>query len=335
MPPTNKNSRDSLPSIYEEASQLLSCKELEELLFTKLKGLSLHGLPIRTRSKLGKQAICEALGCQIPKSFQKTTPRFPIQQFESYFQKSLNLQIWNTDISHNIRYAIIHINEDDIVDNVKVILGKELMLLDTTGTLTQKYQAKLKKNISGAVLISVQDTKSLLPLTSPSPKLCVSPCLPPKNKSILNIEILFEKLKNIIGTELPILGAIQERNRGALLHEKVCSILGYDTYQDNGQFPDIPNQLLEIKLQTSPTIDLGQKLPSDDKFIDIEGDLKNKVQICDVRYAIFYGDVDKTKIKINDFALVTGQDFFEHFTRFEGNITNKKIQIPLSSNFFS
>ena len=42
----------------------------------------------------------------------------------------------------------------------------------------------------------------------------------------------------------------------------VDGYLGYSRYEDKGQFPDIRHQLLEVKLQTSPTIDLGLVLPS-------------------------------------------------------------------------
>ena len=50
---------------------------LEVILRDSLVGLSLSGLALRTRSKVVKSAICEALGYPIPRSFAKTQPRFP------------------------------------------------------------------------------------------------------------------------------------------------------------------------------------------------------------------------------------------------------------------
>ena len=50
---------------------------LEELLDAKMTGVSLAGLPLRTRSKVVKEHICRALGYPVPSSFTKTRPRFP------------------------------------------------------------------------------------------------------------------------------------------------------------------------------------------------------------------------------------------------------------------
>ena len=118
---------------------------LEVLLNQALIGLDLKGLALRTRSKVVKSAVCEAIGYPIPKSFKKTQPRFFGQQLDTYTQKSNNLQIWNEELSPARRYAIIQISEDDIVLIVKVVNGQELALLDTTGTITRKYQAGLVK----------------------------------------------------------------------------------------------------------------------------------------------------------------------------------------------
>ena len=44
----------------------------------------------------------------------------------------------------------------------------------------------------------------------------------------------------------------------------ICEHLGYSNYEDDGSYPDLVNQLIEIKLQTSPTIDLGLHSPEDE-----------------------------------------------------------------------
>src|SRR3990172_2191689 len=68
---------------------------LELLLDAGLQGISLTGLPLRTRSKVVKEQVCSVLGYPVPSSFKKTKPRFPGQCFDTYIQKSNNLQIWN------------------------------------------------------------------------------------------------------------------------------------------------------------------------------------------------------------------------------------------------
>src|SRR5688572_4722349 len=91
--------RESGLSIYdpvEIGSPLwIPSPQLEQLLNEGLKGLNVEGLPNRTRSKTVKSRICQVLGYPVPKSFKKIKPRFLGQNFDTYNQKSSNLQIWN------------------------------------------------------------------------------------------------------------------------------------------------------------------------------------------------------------------------------------------------
>lgn len=64
--------------------------ELETLLDASLAGISLAGLSLRTRSKVVKEHVCQSLGYPVPRSFQKTQPRFRGQLFDTYVQKSNN-----------------------------------------------------------------------------------------------------------------------------------------------------------------------------------------------------------------------------------------------------
>src|SRR3990172_3557192 len=63
---------------------------LESLLDKGLRGISLAGLPLRTRSKVVKTHVCQALGYPVPTSFRRMQPRFPGQLFDTYVQKSNN-----------------------------------------------------------------------------------------------------------------------------------------------------------------------------------------------------------------------------------------------------
>ena len=86
---------------------------LETLLDAELRGISLAGLPLRTRSKVVKVHVCRALGYPVPGSFKKSKPRFPGQLFDTYVQKSNNLQVWNEELSPSRRYVLIRISEAD------------------------------------------------------------------------------------------------------------------------------------------------------------------------------------------------------------------------------
>lgn len=310
---------------------------LETLLNQALTGLDLNGLALRTRSKIVKMAVCEALGYPIPKSFKKTQPRFLGQQLDTYTQKSNNLQIWNEELSPTRRYALIQISNQDIILKVKVVNGQELAMLDTTGKITKKYQAGLVIGANYHELVSAQDTLPMLPYVQFDAAFdtSTSPVNEPEQGALLPIQEIFERLSVLVGQSFVDPGMDQERNRGAALHRLICECLGYDRYEDKGQFPDIRHQLLEVKLQTSPTIDLGLVLPSSEEHLDVRQLGDHHPRHCDTRYAVFYGKTDSKQVTLTHLFVTTGADFFTRFRRFEGKITNGKIQIPLSRNFFT
>lgn len=323
-------------SIFDELPQELyfSDQELIYLINLELKNFSVKGLANRTRSKVVKEKIASALGYPIPKSFKKTQPRFYNQNLDSYNQKSNNLQIWNEGINPNRRYLIININSDDIIVGLKIIRGEALAILDKTGTLTQKYQARLNVKESKSI-VHKSDTDTLKKHISLR-KVDLSKSLPcdiPTPENLLPIETLYKKLKGLIDLEIDYMGEDQERSRGWELHMKICYFLGYENFKEDGKFPDIKHQLLEVKLQTSPTIDLGLFLPNSDVKVDLQ-DAELDVTAKDIRYAVIHAERAGDIATIKSILLVSGENFFEVFTRFEGKVTNKKLQIPLPSDFY-
>lgn len=310
--------------------------QLETLLNAHLPGISLAGLPLRSRSKVVKEQVCSALGYPVPSSFRRSKPRFPGQLFDTYVQKSNNLQVWNEDLAPTRRYVIIRVAEDDLITKVKVVTGKTLALLDTTGTLTQKYQARLIPRRVNAELIAEKDTDLLSPFVSSRIQLkpTASPVNHPAAGALLPIAEIFERLLPLVGKRFPDTGYDQERTRGAELHRLVCKQLSYADYRDVGQFPDVRHQLLEIKLQTSPTIDLGLVRPDSTELLDVPQIKGRQIRHCDVRYALFYAETDGRGVTLTHLFLTTGEKFFTRFPQFQGKVLNKKLQIPLPAHFF-
>ena len=310
--------------------------ELEELLNAGLAGISLVGLPLRTRSKVVKEHVCRTLGYPVPSSFKKTQPRFPGQIFDTYAQKSNNLQVWNEELAPTRRYVIIRVSEADVITKVKVVTGDSLALFDTTGTLTQKYQARLIPGAANAELIAEDDTYLLQPLVLRGVNLgeIASPINDPQPAHLLPIREIFERLQTLIGEGFADIGYDQERNRGAELHRHVCHYLGYADYRDDGRYPDVRHQLLEVKLQTSPTIDLGLVRPDSEEALDVPNIDGRQIRHCDVRYALFYAETDGEHVTLTHLFLTTGEKFFSRFPQFQGKVLNKKIQIPLPADFF-
>lgn len=305
---------------------------LEMILKDAMIGLSLNGYALRTRSKIVKSEICNALGYPVPTSFRKTQPRFPGQNFDVYTQKRLNVQIWNEEVDATRRYVFLRVDKNDVITAVKIITGDELAQYDRTGTLTRKYQATM--NSHGRNICSHDDSNSVRNwiIDSGNTLLDANPNDFPRRNQLLRISEIYNRLLPLVGKSISYLDAVQERNRSAELHAMICDHLGYLIFEDDGTYPDIANQLLEIKLQTSPTIDLGLHSPEDGELIvSVEnGAFYSK----DVRYAIFDGEVVGSRVYLRNLYLVTGEDFTNYFPLFKGRGTNDKLQLLLPYDFF-
>lgn len=312
-------------------------EQLEQALQEALVGVSLAGLPLRTRSKRVKELACTALGYPTPSSFRRVRPRFPGQDFDIYTQKANNLQVWNDELSPTRRYAIIQIDQADSIAKVRVASGQQLALLDTTGTLTTKYQARFDVGERPLELVVGVDTANLLPHVRQRCQFDhgVLPSSEPESGMLLPIADVHQRLATLLGQSFRDPGSVSERSRGAVIHELVCRRLGYASYSDSGQFPDVRHQLLEVKLQTSPTVDLGLVLPNSNSPIDVARLGNYQPRHSDTRYALFCGQIAFGSVTITHLLTTTGEAFFPRMRRFEGRVLNAKLQIPLPRSFFS
>jgi hypothetical protein len=210
-------------SIYDELANrehlYYDTPELGAILDKALLGLSLD-YPIRTRSKVVKGAVCEALGYPVPASFKKTKPRFPGQNFDTYTQKADNLQVWNEEISPSRRYVLIRVDDSSRVTRVRVVTGETIAALDPTGTLTHKFQAKYIGPVIASLLATDRD----------SPRVIAAIAVRERGRTavadnsttpLLPIRELYQHLLPLVGRRFRNPGLTQERNRGVLLHQLV------------------------------------------------------------------------------------------------------------------
>lgn len=334
--------RESGLSIYDpvtvgDPDLWIPAPELEMLLGERLTGRSVAGLANRTRSKLVKQWVCDVMGYPAPDKFQRVKPRLPGPAIDVFSQKNVNLQPWNPEISPIQRIVVIRVSENGILDGVRVITGDTLSQLDTTKTLTRKFQARCLASEGHSELVSFVDTSRVRSWLNNRFDLAqgASPTSAPVAGEILSIDTVFTRLSQLIGERFDDPGADQERNRGGVLHELVCRRLGYRDYQDNGQFPDVRHQLIEVKLQTADTIDLGMISPASDAPLDIPMIDGFQIQHQDVRYAVFCGRRALGSIELTSLILTTGADFFSRFPQCGGNVSNAKLQIRLPRDFFA
>ena len=137
--------------------------------------------------------------------------------YQKNIQKSNNLQIWNEEISPTRRYVIIRVSSDDIIERVKVITGDTLAKFDTTGTLTQKYQARLIPREATADLVTPEDTDNLKSVLINKNHRTLFDTLPinyPSSQNLLPIAVIFKRLRGLVNSQFADVGSDQERNRG-------------------------------------------------------------------------------------------------------------------------
>ncbi len=107
--------------------------------------------------------------------------------------------------------------------------------------------------------------------------------LPENLGEVFSIEVI----RDIVALQLigRVIDSGGTKSRGQALEQVVLAELGYDVPRGltlEGQYPDVKNQLLEIKIQDSPTVDLGKYTPAERVEVFPEIGITTK----DIRYMI-------------------------------------------------
>jgi hypothetical protein len=314
------------------AGAYLPLSQLEAYLTEALQGLSLKGLALKTRSKKVRQNALAALGYVPPATFGSDVI-FPAQNADIYVQKANNLQIWNEKIDQARRYLVVVVDENDVVAGVRAFTGKTLAQWNRTGTLTAKFQARLKLVFNEADPFHVcgRDTERTVQFTG-AKRVSGCPMSDPVPGALLPIDTLGKKLSTLIGTTVPFVSAVDDKKRSAALLQAVAKALGYEGSEDSVTFPDLPGQMLEVKLQTSDTIDLGRTWPSSDSPLNFQLGRAKLLRRRDTRFAVFYGTRVGKRIRLDKLVVTPGARFWDVFEPLKGNERNTKLQIKLPAH---
>src|SRR5690606_7322103 len=110
--------------------------------------------------------------------------------FDTYVQKANNLQIWNEEVSASRRYVLVRVDSDDYITRVRVVSGEVIAELDTTGTLTQKFQARSQAPVQASTLVSDVDTDVVAHLIRDASRY----------PNLMPVDKVFDKLRSLVGT---------------------------------------------------------------------------------------------------------------------------------------
>lgn len=131
----------------------------------------------------------------------------------------------------------------------------------------------------------------------------------PVIEKIIRLEDIYNIVKDdIIGIELK---SESTKIKGQELEKIVSEKLGYKLLENDllvGGFPDLPNQLLEVKVQESPTVDLGKYSPQIPEMVFPDINITTE----DIRYLIAL--TNPTDKKITGAILCPGKYLGSYFT---------------------
>lgn len=276
-------------------------------------------------------ALAEDDQYQIVPEKGKGIPRMLSLLLDSYIVTSgdsYNLQVWNRipnsddvlvqyengDVitCKDIRYALVKVDTvRQIIESVIVMTAEEIE--DTFGSFgvpTIKHQliiseSKRRGLIEGRLRVPVKDSIRMQHLCKTEYSTPTKPLSEIDVTDLLSIEVLNKCLFPLKGKAL---AATDTKTRGQLLEREVANLLGYaPTDGLVGGYPDIPNQLLEIKVQDSPTIDLGAHSPLFEERIVKAYRITTK----DIRY--FIALTNPHNGVIEDYVLTAGRELGKYF----------------------
>ena len=277
----------------------------------------------------------------------KGVPNLRAEYIDTYIVTSgdaYNLQVWNRNPnseSVQIEYAN---GETLSANDVRFVLGKvnvETNILESIIVMSPDYIENTfgkfgKPTIKQQLIISgtkraeiiadkwlfVNDYEESLFLLDENMTLARSIKQLPSR--VLPLSVIRERLgDDFIGTQLDT--SLSTKEKGQLLERIVARKLGYSISEAEmleGGYPDIPNQMLEVKVQESPTIDLGKYSPQFEETI--HGDFTTK----NMRYLIAL--VNSSTGIVEGVILCPGEELGKHFSYVAEESYKCQRSIPMS-----
>jgi hypothetical protein len=219
----------------------------------------------------------------------KGVPKIKRELLDTYIVttgKSYNLQVWNRIPNSSnqlityedgsslncddVRYALIKV--DEVSNEIKCIV------IMTAPEIERRFGKFGMPTIKWQLIISQSDRdrithsstrillgEDLIPheyLCNNNTEKMESYDEPPRPGKIMSLRAIAQVLsRGLIGK---VIDSAATKNRGQSLEAATINLLGYHVDPDErlqGGYPDLPNQALEIKIQDSPTVDLGKYSP--------------------------------------------------------------------------
>lgn len=346
------------------APKRVSCLSSPEDLAERLRGLIgekfyLSGKPRTDGSNFRKMITNYLLNEYMPEGAEefeiippkkKGVPTFLREYIDTYIVTtgaSYNLQVWNrnpnsasvqvdlkngeTLLASDVRFVLGKIGRDETIESIVIMTPDYIE--DTFGKFgkpTIKQQLiisnKKRKDITeeGSLIIKEEKLSNNV-IADRNEMINSDASIKDEPQKVFPIAFLDEKItERILGEKLDI--TLSTKQRGQQLERLVAYQLGYKNNCEalDGGYPDIRNQMLEVKVQDSPTIDLGKYSPQFEEQINADFTTRT------IRYLIALTDASDGSIE--GVILCPGEELGKNFTY----VADKsfKCQRSISMDFF-
>lgn len=279
---------------------------------------------------------------------QKGVPAFLREYIDTYIVttgSSYNLQVWNrnpnsasvqvdlkngeTLLASDVRFVLGKINTDNCIESIIVMTPNYIeSRFGKFGKPTVKQQLiisnKKREDIireGGMVIADTNVPDELLACDDDTISADVS--IKDEPDRVLPIEIIDERITDkLVGERLDI--SLSTKQRGQQLERMVAYQLGYREMKEGleGGYPDIRNQMLEVKVQDSPTIDLGKYSPQ------FEEQITDNFTTRTIRYLIAL--TNSMNGAIDGIIMCPGEELGKNFTYVAEKSFKCQRSIPMS-----
>ena len=354
IPPKSKNAL-TRPEILVERLSALIGTPFPLTRKTRTDGANMRNLIAATLEKYPLPPPCDRGSYTVIPPNKKGVPRILREYIDTYIAttgEAYNLQVWNRDpVGENIqieyafgenlrerdvRFVIVRVDPHNFKVRSIFLLSADYIVehFGKFSRPTIKHQLIITDKTRGKILetrppiLYYPDTSKVATMVSrvyERPRASMRD--KPRPGQVLALRILREKAAvRLINATIE--GATT-KNRGQFLELLISQYLGYVPRADEplmGSYPDLPNQALEVKVQDSPTIDLGMYSPR----------VEEDVPACpgfttlDIRYLIALTD-EKTGV-VTGVVLCPGEKLGEHFSYVSS--TSYKCQRAIPMRFF-
>lgn len=279
---------------------------------------------------------------------QKGVPAFLREYIDTYIVttgNSYNLQVWNRNPNSASVQVDLKNGETLLASDVRFVLGKinednciETIVIMTPDYIENRFGKFGKPTIKQQLIISNKKREDIIRnggmviADSNLPKEILA-CedemineevrIKDESNKVLPIEMIYQRISGkLLGKKLDI--SLSTKQRGQQLERMVAYQLGYRDVQEGleGGYPDIRNQMLEVKVQDSPTIDLGKYSPQ------FEEQINDNFTTRTIRYLIAL--TNATDGAIDGLILCPGEELGKNFTYVAEKSFKCQRSIPMS-----